>query len=103
MCLCMCVCVHVGIHVQVSTATSLAWSHEVNPRGFHQFLLREVCPVQTSAVYEAVAALSQEALLTLCTEGMPQREVDDEEEGEVEVGVASPPFPRCSTLLRPWR
>lgn len=46
---CMCACVCVSMHVS-STATSLAWSHEVNPGGFHQFWLREGCLGQTSAV-----------------------------------------------------
>ena len=52
----MCLCVCVGMHVQDSTATSLAWSHEVNPRGFHQFRLREGRPVQTSAFCVDAAA-----------------------------------------------
>lgn len=58
--------------VQVSTAASLAWSHEVNPGGLHQFWLREGCLGQTSAVCVDVAAPEPEALQPECMEWLEQ-------------------------------
>lgn len=74
----MCLCVRVYVckyacicmHFQVFTATSLAWSHEVNPGGFHWLQLRERYPGQTSAVCVDVAAPEQEALQPERAEGL---------------------------------
>lgn len=62
MCVCVCKYAWVCMHVQVSTATSLAWSHEVNPGGFHQFRLGEGCLGRTSGVYVDAPAPEAEAL-----------------------------------------
>lgn len=100
----MCVCKYacVCMHVQVSTAISLAWSHEVNPGGFHQFRLREGCLGQTSAVCADAAAPELEALQPEGAEGPAQQEVvvvvGGEGEGEEEAEVASPPCVSCWIL-----
>lgn len=101
--MCLCVCVSMHVYVCISTATSLAWSHEVNPGGFHQVRAREGCPGQTSAVCVDAAAPEREALQPEREVGPVPWEVGGEEEGEEEVEVASPPCASCWTLLRPWR
>lgn len=89
---------------QFSTATSLAWSHEVNPGGQGlQFRLRERCLGQTSAACVDAAAPEREAPQAERVTGPGLWEEGGEGEGEEEAEVASPPCVSCWTLPRPWR
>lgn len=100
----LCVCKYARICMQVPTATSLAWSHEVNPGGWeHQLRLRGGCLGQTSAVCVDVAAPEREALQPGRVEVPVLWEPGGEEEGAVEEEGASPLCACCLTLLQTLR